>query len=275
MAKKKACRCKKEECEECPEWIFTFADLVMLMMGFFVILWVLKPAGNPKSGAAAADEQEIEVFAAIRGAFGYEPNPESKDPVDMKMILQQLEHMKIPSGPGDGGKTIIHRDGAVGTDQEVTTIRVGRQAVVGGRLIFAQGDSALSVPTIKMLDQIADQIRGHRNVVMVKGHTSLDDLGDSATAAQKMDLSLRRAQAVADYLTAHGVSPDILRVQGCSSFEPVVQHEYTEMSKEVNRRVEVEVTPTLVDDLQQPTTSPSPSTQAESAPTTQAAVPAD
>ena len=36
MAKAKACRCKKEECEECPEWIFTFADLVMLMMGFFV-----------------------------------------------------------------------------------------------------------------------------------------------------------------------------------------------------------------------------------------------
>ena len=44
MSSKGACKCKKVECEECPEWIFTFADLVMLMMGFFVILWVLKPA---------------------------------------------------------------------------------------------------------------------------------------------------------------------------------------------------------------------------------------
>ena len=43
----KSCRCKKPaECEECPEWIFTFADLVMLMMGFFVILFVLKPEGK-------------------------------------------------------------------------------------------------------------------------------------------------------------------------------------------------------------------------------------
>ena len=276
MAKAKVCRCKKEECEECPEWIFTFADLVMLMMGFFVILWVLKPQGNPKTGAAADDAEEIKVFAAIRGAFGYEPNPQSKDPVDMRMILEQLEHLKIPSGPGDGGKTTIRRDGAVGTDQEVTTIRVGKQAVVGGRLIFAQGDATLSVPTLKMLDQIADQIRGHRNVVLVKGNTSLDDFGDNATAAQKMDISLRRAQAVADYLTAHGVSPDILRVQGCSTFEPVNQHEYTALSQEVNRRVEVEVTPTLVDELQQqPSAATSPSAQSGLAPTTQAAVPTE
>ncbi len=52
----KNCHCKKsEECEECPEWIFTFADLVMLMMGFFVILWVLKPpAGKQGTSDAAA-----------------------------------------------------------------------------------------------------------------------------------------------------------------------------------------------------------------------------
>jgi len=51
----KACKCKKTECEECPEWIFTFADLVMLMMGFFVILWVLKPQPG-KKGQAESDD---------------------------------------------------------------------------------------------------------------------------------------------------------------------------------------------------------------------------
>jgi flagellar motor protein MotB len=250
MAKKPTCRCKTQECEECPEWIFTFADLVMLLMGFFVILWVLKPAPNPKT-SPAADDQWIKAEASIREAFGYIPKPASNDPVDMMMILKKMESMKIPSGPGDGGETTIRRQGAVGTDPEVTSIRVGKQAVVGGRLLFAPNDAKLLPATLKMLDQIALQVRGHRNIVLVKGHTSLDDLGDSATAEQKMDLSLRRAQAVADYLTAHGVEPDILRVQGCSIFEPVVQREYTPLSQELNRRVEVEVTPTLVGDLQQ------------------------
>src|ERR1039458_9625070 len=79
MAKAKSCKCKQAECEECPEWIFTFADLVMLMMGFFVILWVLKPAPNPKSEAASNDDW-IKVAASVREAFGYIPKAGSADP---------------------------------------------------------------------------------------------------------------------------------------------------------------------------------------------------
>jgi len=56
---------------------------------------------------------------------------------------------------------------------------------------------------------------------MVKGHTSLDDLPDGATDQQKMDLSLKRAQAAADFLVQQGVEPKIIRVQGCSTFEPL------------------------------------------------------
>jgi flagellar motor protein MotB len=254
MAKKATCRCKKAECEECPEWIFTFADLVMLMMGFFVILWVLKPSPSPKT-EAAANQDWIKVAAAIRDAFGYVPKSGSSDPVDMQMILQQMSQPRIPSGPGQGGKTTVRPDGARGTDPEVTAIRPGRQAMVGGRLLFDKAESKLTPMTLGMLDQIADQIRGHLNIILVKGHTSLDDLDDSATAEQKMDLSLRRAQSVSDYLTQHGVDPQILRVQGCSTFEPVVQREYTPDSQILNRRVEVESTPTLVRELQaQPTT---------------------
>jgi outer membrane protein OmpA-like peptidoglycan-associated protein len=254
MAKKATCRCKQAECEECPEWIFTFADLVMLMMGFFVILWVLKPNPNPKGGGA--DEEMIKLQAAIRDAFGYVPNPKSTDPVDMRMLLDKSNAPRIPDGPGAGGETRIKRQGADGTDPEVTTIRLGKQSVVGGRMDFDRGEAKLLPDCITALDQIATQIRGHRNVVLVKGHTSLDDFGDAtATPAQNMDISLRRAQAVADYLASKGVAPDILRVEGCSTFEPVIQRQYTPASQGMNRRVEVEVTPTLVADLQ---SSPGP-----------------
>src|SRR6185295_19255370 len=102
-------KCKKVECEECPEWIFTFADLVMLMMGFFVILWVLKP--NPgKQGAAAAQELPTEVLAGIREAFGYVPDPNSTNPIDMHMI-NKVGRQRPPQGPGEGGKTMNERKG--------------------------------------------------------------------------------------------------------------------------------------------------------------------
>ena len=53
----------------------------------------------------------------------------------------------------------------------------------------------------------------------------------------------------ADYLIAQGVDPEIVRVQGCSTFEPIVSHVYTTESQSQNRRVEVQATSQLVDDL--------------------------
>jgi len=245
----KACNCKKpHECEECPEWIFTFADLVMLMMGFFVILWVLKP--NPgKKGESETDDYIVKVAAAIRGGFGYVPNPQSRDPVDIQMIQNGMSKIH-PPGLGERGKTDNEPKGAVGTEPEVTNIRPANHATEGGKLLFDQASAILSDQTRTELTQVAEVVRGHRNIVMVKGHTSLDDLPDGATAQEKMDLSLKRAQAAADFLIQQGVEPQIIRVQGCSTFEPLTQQQYTPDAQVLNRRVEVEATNTLVDDLQ-------------------------
>jgi outer membrane protein OmpA-like peptidoglycan-associated protein len=242
--------CKKcdphELCEECPEWIFTLADLIMCMMGLFVILWVLKP--SPKENPPGSlSEEEIKVISAIKEAFGYVPNANSNDPIDLHMLMKKLDHVQ---GPGDGGKTKLEKKGPEGTDPEVTTIRKGKQASVGGRLLFETGRAELTREMIGQLDQIVGLIRGHRQIALVKGHTSLDDLPDGATAQQKMELSFRRAKVVADYLMAKGVEPDILRPQGCSTFEPVIQRSYGADAQATNRRVEVEVTATLVEEFQ-------------------------
>ncbi len=264
MAKSASCKCKPAECEECPEWIFTFADLVMLMMGFFVILWVLKPSGNPSAGSPgdmAQSEEYRKVAGEIRAAFGHIPDPTSNDPIDIQMLVEQMRKM---NGPGEKGKTKVESRGAEGTDPEVTNIRPANHATVGTRIIFERGTSSFGPETNAALDEIVLQIRGHRNIVLVKGHTSRDDLPDTATVEQKMDLSLRRAQAVADYLTRRGVEPEILRVQGCSTFEPVVQRAYTADAQANNRRVEVEATATLVEELQD--NKPRPATSQPAAP---------
>ncbi len=252
------CGCKKAkacECEECPEWIFTFADLVMLMMGFFVILWVLKPPAG-KENQRTLDEKWLETVAKIREAFKYIPDTKSKDPIDMFMLMKKIEQLHLPlKSPGEGGETKLRRQGAEGTDPEVTTIRQGLEAIVGGRLLFDPASATLTPETTAMLGQIADQVRGHYNIVLVKGNTSLDDFPDGTGPEQKMDLSIRRAQKVADFLTQHGVEPAILRVQGCSTFEPIVQRVYVPDAQAQNRRVEVEATATLLQDRQDRRTS--------------------
>jgi outer membrane protein OmpA-like peptidoglycan-associated protein len=245
---KPACKCKETECEECPEWIFTLADLIMCMMGLFVILWVLKP--GPKQDMTVLDGDWIKQVAAIRDAFGYVPDPNSKDPVDVHLLMKKLELLDPLKGPGDGGRKPLPRKSPVGIDDESQTIRPGKQSAVGGKLLFTPGKATLTPETTALLDEVAELIRGHRNIVLIKGHASFDDLPDGSTPQQRMDLSLRRAQAVADYLTAQRVEPEILRVQGCSTFEPVSRGTYTEDAQARNRRVEVEATDTLVEERQ-------------------------
>src|SRR3954462_10100207 len=136
MAKGK-CKCKAAECEECPEWIFTFADLVMLMMGFFVILGVLKPSAAPKNdpGQAAKEmESYYGTIGELRGGFGWEPDPKSTDPVDQAVI-----RIRARNGPGERGRLKRPVIGAEGTEPEVTSIRVATQATVGGRIRFDPG----------------------------------------------------------------------------------------------------------------------------------------
>ncbi|HEX4053216.1 MAG TPA: OmpA family protein [Tepidisphaeraceae bacterium] len=253
----KACKCKETECEECVEWIFTFADLVMLLMGFFVILWVLKPQPG-KKGDSDSSDYVVKIAAAIRGGFGYVPNPQSRDPVDMQMIIDGMSRIH-PPGVGKKGNTDNEPKGAVGTEPDVTSIRPANHATEGGKMLFDRGSAALSDQTKSDLNQIAEVVRGHRNIVMVKGHTSLDDFPDGATDEQKMTLSLQRAQAAADYLAKKGVETRILRVQGCSTFEPLTERQYTPDAQEQNRRVEVEATNTLADDLQNKPAATEPS----------------
>ena len=247
----KDCRCKKSaECEECPEWIFTFADLVMLMMGFFVILWVLKPPAGKSEENPKADDDWIAVAAAVREAFGYLPDPHSSDPVDLHMLLKKMHTINPVKGPKDGGKARIEQHSTNGTDPEVQTIREGKVATIGSRMLFERSSAELTALTRAALDQAANQIKGHYTIVYVRGHTAADDLPEAATEKQKLDLSMKRAEAAADYLVSRGVDPQVLRPVGASTYEPVNVRAYTPEAIAENRRVEVEVTATLVSERQ-------------------------
>lgn len=242
--------CDPEElCEECPEWIFTLADLLMCMMGLFVILWVLKPDVAASASAEEAVMEEVrqaEVIRDIQIAFGAQIDENSDAQIRLDELLRKLDQIQR-NGEGEHGNAIVAPDGAEGTDPEVTRVREGDLAGIGGKVNFEAGDDTLDPQQLAALDQIAAKVRGHRNIVLIKGHASADDRADAPiTRREAMDISLRRAQFVCDYLVAQGISPDILRVQGCGTFEPVRVRAYTEADRRTNRRVEVEATDQLV-----------------------------
>jgi outer membrane protein OmpA-like peptidoglycan-associated protein len=107
--------------------------------------------------------------------------------------------------------------------------------------LFEFDKSALRMPQPK-LDEIADVLKKYPKIadVDITGHT--DRLGSEE---YNLGLSLRRAQAVKEYLVGKGVEPGRLRANGKGEANPVVQCADADREKlikclEPNRRVEVE-----------------------------------
>jgi outer membrane protein OmpA-like peptidoglycan-associated protein len=76
-----------------------------------------------------------------------------------------------------------------------------------------------------------------KSLIDVNGHTDSDGADD-----YNLDLSYRRAGAVARYLTAQQLNPRRFEVHGAGETQPIAPND-TEAGKSQNRRVEIQIVP--------------------------------
>lgn len=233
---------KKHHPEEHSEgWIVSFADLMCLMMSFFVIM----AAGNPKD--VRMDPEFAEIVAAIKQAFNHIPPADSTDPVDIQILLNQLKSQKGRGGAGKRGDAWDDNDGAVGRYDQVQTVRTGTQTTIGGQIPFDRSSADVNYEASLMLTQVAYRMKGHTNIFVIKGHCSRDE--EQELAGTGRDLGYERALAAAAKLQALGLNRQSLRVQSCSDYEPLKEGAYSETELAANRRVEIIATESLITEV--------------------------
>ncbi|MEI2266630.1 OmpA family protein [Erwinia sp. CGal63] len=112
----------------------------------------------------------------------------------------------------------------------------------GSVALFNQGSAALRPDSSDSLASLLPLIRDNAQTTFaIVGHA--DNTGSNETNVQ---LSMRRAQAVRDWLVAHaGVSPDRFVIKGMGASKPVASNQTGE-GREKNRRVEVIPLPDFV-----------------------------
>ena len=109
---------------------------------------------------------------------------------------------------------------------------------VPGSVSFPSGSASLDSKLHPTLDKIAATLNEYAQTsVTVVGYT--DSVG---SAEANRELSRRRAGAVADYLSQHGVSRSRISVDSRGEEEPVATND-TEAGRAQNRRVEMLVRP--------------------------------
>ncbi len=238
-------RKKKKQPAGAPEWMVTYGDMMTLLLCFFVML---------VSFMKMKEEEKLRpVIEAIKEAFGYTGGsgsvPTNELPVnsvhellqETALYREQERRLSQADDPGMFGKQTT-----------VKRVREGLQYTVGGSITFEPGSAELKPAALDQLKRIADVIRGKNNKLEVRGHASAADLRLDGGATGNWNLSYERARAVMTFLTrpAQGIRPERIRVVACGDQEPLVRRAYDQKQQAVNRRVEIIVVESLVQDFE-------------------------
>ncbi|HEU4731259.1 MAG TPA: OmpA family protein [Kofleriaceae bacterium] len=123
---------------------------------------------------------------------------------------------------------------ALAKNLEVKSEARGTVITLSGALVFTPGRATILPGARTQLDQVADALKSQaEHHFSVEGHTD-----NQGTAAVNDKLSTRRANAVRDYLIAHGVAPAAITATGFGSSRPVGDNKTVE-GRAMNRRVEI------------------------------------
>lgn len=226
-----------EEHEHEEGWIVSFADNVLLMMGFFVILLAMNmgPKGASASegnseGSGTPNSHVLDFAIAVREAFHNPVDMNSTAKADQALIRRLKERQS---------RGTERTRGPEGEDQKAQTLRhadwIGEDAYV----TFADNELLLSDAGKTAVRQFSEDVAGTRWMVEIRGHVSRwESWGDERKARL---LSYERAWVVGNELIRHGVTWDQIRLVACGHGVPFRSISREKQDRAPNQRAELYV----------------------------------
>lgn len=253
-----------------PAWIVTFADLMSLLLTFFVLLLSFstmevqefkKMAGamNESFGLQSFDFLsgviELEGVAAGTAAKNVVPIPLPE--VDLPEQVQQIPKedvaegveeptQEVPDKAAEASQRTFDDLQSVMADEIAADImdiiRAGNVTVVRfpDQVSFPSGSGELKPEFLPVLGKFLSVLQQSEGQIVISGHT--DDL-PIATAQHRSnwDLSASRATSVAHYILKFtSIPPERITVQGYADSRPLAPNDNAE-NRAKNRRVEITI----------------------------------
>ncbi|MFO7754058.1 MAG: flagellar motor protein MotB [Desulfobacteraceae bacterium] len=221
--------------EESSGWIVTFADMMTLLLVFFVLLYSLASFETEKYKSAVEKiKTSIETESKLIGLMELLEIPES---MDTQITIEDLTGLRSRE---DTLIRDINRFAASGKadDTITTTILDGKIIVrIRGKALFSSGAAELDSDAFKILDEITKVMFDYPDYnINIKGHT--DDIPISTEAyPSNWELSAIRATTVLKHLIKRGIDPERLTATGYGKIMPLVPNTSKE-NRAINRRVE-------------------------------------
>lgn len=232
---------KKGDGGGAPGWMATFADLVTLLMCFFVLLFAM---------STTQQETYKELVRSLRSALGAQAVPESgtREGLTMHAIPSEepSENQQIDELGGMIEKEMedivsevreLVLFNKLGGEVSVTKTEDGVVITMSDLLLFNEGGTKLSEKGLDILKKVAVVLSKLAYHVKIKGHTDSEPIS-SARFPSNWELSSARASTVVRLLVENGVPPFYISAEGYAHYHPVATND-TARGRARNRRVEI------------------------------------
>lgn len=218
-------------------WMATFADLLMLLLTFFVLLLTMKSMDAGKAR---------EIFVRTYGPLDFISQNEYVPPLDefdhyvKAVVITSTDALEKAIDLLEGVDSIPDRKRPVVNLRDLIDVSESGQGVVitlESDHLFGSGDAEIHPGQLAVLDAIARLFQYAANDILIMGHTDSSPIQDGRFESN-WELSVYRALSVLYYLNdAAGLDPGRLAAGG---FGDRIQRypNDSDLNRSKNRRVE-------------------------------------
>ena len=253
---------QSEECPKCPAglpgWMATFADMMTLLMCFFVLITSMSVqdvkkfkalAGSMKYAFGVQKEIPVEDIPMGTSVIAQEFSPAQTEPTvlnevkqsaeDKEKLKEEVMRAKLKEIQDEAG--LIKQELKEEIEQNLVSVETsGMQIImrIEEKGSFPSGNAILKPGFEAVMDKITAAVKRAKGNIRVAGHT--DDIPITTSSYRSnWELSSSRAVTVAHYiLNEKDIAADRVAVEGYADTKPLVPNDSPE-HRAINRRVEV------------------------------------
>ena len=206
--------------EGSPAWMATFADMMSLLLTFFILMYAIASQNTARvlHEVLGIEEKSLGVIDLI-------------DEMTIKKSLQEVTGLNNPNILDDMDDIAEDSAMAVDTNEAKVVVRVP------GANLFKPGQADLQLSGRPVLDGVIAVIRKYPDYkIHIQGHTD-DDPISTEKFPTNWELSAARATAVLRYFFDKGVEPEKMTATGYADTFPLASND-TDQGRTLNRRVE-------------------------------------
>ncbi|MFA6239492.1 MAG: OmpA family protein [Candidatus Hydrogenedentales bacterium] len=221
-----------------PLWTVTFADMMGLLLAFFILL---------ASFSTISDKKISLAVGSLQREFGKGVMPgqgQSTQAIRAVNVLREMQ-ARVPRGIEKAARELQTRLQVLGMTKGVDIKYDGDGGLLislPNQILFDFGRAELKPDAYEVINQLGASLSEVKGVfVEVRGHTDNVPLGSQSPYQDNYDLSYHRAKNVMSQLAAPGgVQTKDCEVIACGDSQPVADNA-TEEGRQTNRRVELHI----------------------------------